>query len=285
MLQVSAFRFHPSFMSTQCDALARLFRDDDPQTVGLVKEQLVLKGESAVPDLRNLVNADSAIIAAHAQEVLHAIAGKKAAAELEALLKEDDIALEQASWLIASALMPWIDLEECRAMVDGWGSELGKRIAIGESDPVSVLTSFMHRELGFDGNASDYYNHENSVLPCVMENRRGLPLTLTLLYTFVAARAGVTLHGVNLPGHFIARCGETYFDPFHSGRILSFADCADILARQKIELSDEHLENPGSREVLARMLANLAHAYAIEEAVWQKGMVDHWLGIVTGAEQ
>jgi regulator of sirC expression with transglutaminase-like and TPR domain len=102
---------------------------------------------------------------------------------------------------------------------------------------------------------------------------------------FVAQRAGIVVHGVNLPGHFIARCGETYFDPFHSGRILSLADCADILARQKIELTDEHLENPGSREVIARMLANLGHAYSVEESMWQKGMVDRWLGIVTGAEQ
>jgi regulator of sirC expression with transglutaminase-like and TPR domain len=272
-------------MTTQCDALARLFRDDDPDTVVLVKEQLVLKGESVVPDLRDLVNADSAIVAAHAQEVLHAIAGKRSGMELERLLKGEEIPLEQASWLIAGALMPWIDQEECIALLNGWGSEVRSRLSEGASDPVGVLTRYLHGELGFDGNAIDYYSHENSLLPCVMESRRGLPLTLTLLYMFVAARAGITLHGVNLPGHFIARCGETYFDPFHSGRILSLADCADILARQKIELSDEHLENPGSREVIARMLANLGHAYAMEESVWQKGMVDRWLGIVTGAEQ
>ena len=272
-------------MSTQCDALARLFRDDDPDTLVLVKEQLVLKGESAVPDLRNLVNTDSAIVAAHAQEVLHAIEGKRSGAELEALLKNEEISLEQASWLVAGALMPWIDQEECLALLNEWGSELRRRLSEGTSDPVGVLTRYLHGELGFDGNANDYYNHENSILPCVMESRRGLPLTLTLLYMFVAARAGITLYGVNLPGHFIARCGETYFDPFHSGRILSLADCADILARQKIELSDEHLENPGSREVIARMLANLGHAYSMEESAWQKGMVDRWLGIVTGAEQ
>ena len=122
-------------------------------------------------------------------------------------------------------------------------------------------------------------------MPMVMVNRRGLPLTLSLLYTFVARRAGIEVHGVNLPGHFIARCGETYFDPFHGGRILSLADCADILVRQQIELTDEHLENPGSREVIARMLANLGHAYGIEESRWQKGMTDRWLGIVTGAEE
>jgi regulator of sirC expression with transglutaminase-like and TPR domain len=273
-------------MSSQCGAIERLFRDDDPETVGLVKEQLLLSGEEVVSTLRDLVNADSAIVAAHAQEVLHAIAGKKTAADFETLLKSGrEIPLEEASMLVASALMPWIDLDESRGVLNAWGSEVRGRLATNTSiDPLNTLIAYLHGELGFDGNAVDYYNHENSILPCVMENRKGLPLTLTLLYLFVGERAGVPIHGVNLPGHFIARCGGTYFDPFHSGRILSLADCADILARQQIELSDEHLENPGSREVIARMLANLSHAYGIEESAWQKRMVDRWLGILTGAE-
>ncbi len=273
-------------MSSRCDALARLFRDDDPETVCLVKEQLVLSGESAVPDLRDLVNADSAIVAAHAQEVLHSIAGKKAAGDLELLLKSgEEIPLEEACLLISAALLPWLDTEESRALLHAWGKEVRRRLSTAAQDPLSVLVGYLHGELGFDGNSEDYHNHENSLLPMVMENRRGLPLTLSLLYIFVAARAGIELHGVNLPGHFIARCGETYFDPFHSGRILSVADCADILARQGIEMTEEHLETPGSREVIARMLANLAHAYGIEQASWQRRMVGRWLGILTGAEQ
>ena len=277
-------------MSSQIDALTRLFRDDDPETVDLVKEQLVLQGEQAVADLREIVNADSAIVAAHAQEVLHAIAGKKAASELEALLKRDgELPLEEASLLIAEALMPWIDTEDSLRLLNDWGRELSRRMAAAPSSEsseasVTLLIDYLHGELGFDGNTQDYYNHENSLLPCVLESLKGLPLTLTLLYLFVGARAGIVIHGVNLPGHFIARCGEIYFDPFHSGRILSIADCADILARQQIELSDEHLENPESRQILARLLANLSHAYGMEEGKWQKRMVDRWLGLVTGAE-
>lgn len=272
-------------MSSQCDALARLFRDNDPETLGLVKEQLIIRGESVVPDLRDLVNADSAIVAAHAQEVLHAIAGKKASAELDVLLRSHrgEFPIERICWLLSSALMPWIDAEESCRQIDEWGAEVRRRHEAGSSNPVMLLTGYLHGELGFDGNSKDYYNHENSLLPMVMENRKGLPLTLTLLYQFIANRAGIDLHGVNLPGHFIARCGETYFDPFHSGRILSLADCADILSRQQIELTDEHLETPGTREVIARMLANLSHAYGVEEARCQKGMTDRWLGIVTGA--
>jgi regulator of sirC expression with transglutaminase-like and TPR domain len=52
-----------------------------------------------------------------------------------------------------------------------------------------------------------------------------------------------------------------------------------------LELDDEHLEPTGSREVVARMLANLGHAYSVEESRWQKSMVDRWLGLLTGAEQ
>lgn len=272
-------------MSSQCDALARLFRDDDPETVGLVKEQLLLQGEGAVPDLKDLVNADSAIVATHAQEVLHAIEGKRFSRELEELLRSsDEIPLEEACLLIASSLMPWIDPAESRAKLDTWGAELGRRFSRDAGDPVALMTTYLHGELGFDGNAKDYYNPGNSLLPSVLGERRGLPLTLTLVYLFVGRRAGIDVQGVNLPGHFIARCGETYFDPFHAGRILSLADCADILARQEIELQDEHLENPGNREILARMMANLRHAYEIEGASWQKRMVDGWLGILTGAD-
>jgi regulator of sirC expression with transglutaminase-like and TPR domain len=274
-------------MSSQLDAITRLFRDDDPETVGLVKEQLVLRGESAIEELRDLVNADSAIVAAHAQDVLHAIAGKRASSELESLLRhQEDIPLEKACWLIAEALLPWVDCDEFRRMLDEWGGELQRRLKKNpirdSAESVATLITYLHDELGFDGNIENYYNHENSLLPCVMENRKGLPLTLTLLYIFVAERAGISVQGVNLPGHFIARCGEIYFDPFHQGRILSIADCADILARQQIELSDEHLENPGTRQIVARLLANLRHAYEIEEASWQKGMLDRWFAIVTG---
>ena len=274
-------------MSSQLDAITRLFRDDDTETVGLVKEQLVLRGESAIEELRDLVNADSAIVAAHAQDVLHAIAGKRASSELESLLRhQEDIPLEKACWLIAEALLPWVDCDEFRRMLDEWGGELQRRLKKNpirdSAESVATLITYLHDELGFDGNIENYYNHENSLLPCVMENRKGLPLTLTLLYIFVAERAGISVQGVNLPGHFIARCGEIYFDPFHQGRILSIADCADILARQQIELSDEHLENPGTRQIVARLLANLRHAYEIEEASWQKGMLDRWFAIVTG---
>lgn len=273
-------------MSSRVDALVRLFRDDDPSTVGLVKEQLLLRGEEALADLRDLLTADSAIVAAHAQEVLHQIAGTKAASQLEKILgssAEPD--WEQVSIHISAALMPWVEPDELISTLDGWGAEVSRRLALNEGDPTLVLSGYLHGELGFSGNSEDYYHHENSLLASVMDNRRGNPLTLSLLYRFVGRRAGLVIDGVNLPGHFIARCGETLIDPFHNGRELQLTDCAEILSRQGRELLDVYLESPAPRDVVARMLANLAHAYSLEECAWQKRMVDRWIGILTGAER
>jgi len=273
-------------MSSRTEALIRLFRDDDPSTVGLVKEQLVTQGEEVLPEMRELLGADSAIVAAHAQEVLQEIAGRKASAVLEGMFaKGGDLDWEEVSILVSTALMPWVAPEDLTSRLDEWGLELKKRLQASGEDTLKVVTDYLHGDLDFTGNSEDYYNHENSILASVMENRKGTPLSLSLLYRFVAKRVGLEIEGVNLPGHFIARLDESFFDPFHDGRVLDLADCADILARQGRELEEEHLETPGSREVVARMLANLAHAYTLEEFNWQKRMVDRWLGLLTGAER
>lgn len=273
-----------SLMPSQRDAISRLFQDDDPDTIVLLKKQLVLNGDDSLPDIRQLANADSEIVARHAREVLYAISGKKAASDLEVLCRREEIPVEEACLLVSSALTPWIDIVECRRKIDAWGDQLSERCLTGGGDCVEILTSFIHRDLGFSGNADNYYNHRNSILPCVMEDRRGLPLTLTLLTIFVAERAGIAVHGINLPGHFIARIGETYFDPFHNGRILSLEDCGEILSRQNVRPSDTHFEIPDSRDIMARMFSNLAHSYEVEGATSHKRMVERWLSLVTGSD-
>jgi len=188
-------------------AIEHLFLDNDPATLAILKEQLLNQGDEVVSDLKTLSNADSMIVATHALDLLHTLAGRRASERLELLLDgTGEIPLEE---------------EKC--------------------DPVTLLSGYLQGELGFKGCTEDYYHHENSILPSAITNRRGLPLTLSLLNMFLGDRTGITVHGVNLPGHFIVRCGETYFDPFHGGKILDRSDCEKTLIRQQIPLRDEYL--------------------------------------------
>jgi regulator of sirC expression with transglutaminase-like and TPR domain len=100
---------------------------------------------------------------------------------------------------------------------------------------VAGLSQFLFDDHRFRGNVQDYYDPDNSYLNRVLDRRLGLPITLSVVTTAVAARAGLTVHGIGLPGHFVVKAvdgaQEVIFDPFHGGQVLSPCDC-ELLVQQ-----------------------------------------------------
>jgi regulator of sirC expression with transglutaminase-like and TPR domain len=120
----------------------------------------------------------------------------------------------------------------------------------------------LHDEVQLRGNEADYYNIENSLLPDVIETGLGIPLSLSVVYMMVGLRAGMSVEGVGLPGHFLVRHEDIFFDPFHGGRRIGLEECRELMRRQHLELRPEHLAAATSRQILLRMLANI---FAIAE--------------------
>lgn len=131
------------------------------------------------------------------------------------------------------------------------------------------LHDVLFEEEGFVGNVNDYYNPLNSYLPAVLRTRRGIPITLVLVYKAVGSRLGLEIEGINAPGHFLARVdtfeGALLVDPFFSGRMLN----EDEAFRRIEEMTGRRLPHrPGylrpatHRRWLARMLANLHNIFA-----------------------
>lgn len=133
---------------------------------------------------------------------------------------------------------------------------------------VAHLHDYLFDELGFAGNRDDYYNPVNSYLPAVLETKRGLPITLSLVYKLVAERLGLRVHGVGLPGHFVVAVqadGEPMLiDPFNGGRELSAAEAHEKVKEihgPDAEWSAEWLRPVSNRHWLTRMLQNLLNVY------------------------
>lgn len=268
-------------MFAQLDAVARLLRDDDPETVRMVKEQLALGGEDFLGGLRDLARMDDERISHHARDVLTEIACQDADDDFQLLchLFQDGSDIERAVWMLSRALDPGVAIENFEHKLNQWGRQFLVKISgvAGTVQRVLALSEFLAGELCFRGNTDDYYCARNSLLPSVIETRMGIPITLTLIYRMVAARAGMRVEGINLPGHFIARHGEVFFDPFHKGRILTKADCAEILARQNLKLQASHLEPATSRQILRRVLANLTYIYDLKKDTGKHARVCVWM--------
>ena len=199
------------------------------------------------------------------------------ALEYFASLVADDasLSLVEAAAAIAQDDFAQLDTQAVLAEIDTLAVRLKKRFPI-DAAPVQRLrwlNRFFFQELGFAGNVNDFYDADNSYLHRVLETRRGIPITLAILYIELASQIGLTARGVSFPGHFLVKLrmttgiqqGEVVIDPF-TGHSLSRGELDELLAPYKRSgrLQDESdvplglfLQAATAREVIARMLRNL----------------------------
>jgi regulator of sirC expression with transglutaminase-like and TPR domain len=124
------------------------------------------------------------------------------------------------------------------------------------------LLRLLFVEEGFDGERDDYYDPRNSYLHQVLDRRRGLPITLSVLTLEVGRRCGVPLAPVNLPGHFLLRDRvdkAVFVDPFHRGAVIDLAGVERLHAavRPGTAFDTSMLDEPDAHEILRRVLTNL----------------------------
>jgi len=129
---------------------------------------------------------------------------------------------------------------------------------------VAHLHAVLFDEEQFCGNSENYYSAINSYLPCVLRQKRGLPIVLALIYKVVGERSGLTVHGVNSPGHFLLKVYEDgvpmIVDPFFRGQMLTREEAYDRLrhvTNRPIPDDDRMLANATHRQWIGRMLRNL----------------------------
>jgi regulator of sirC expression with transglutaminase-like and TPR domain len=127
--------------------------------------------------------------------------------------------------------------------------------------------------VGFRGNTDDYYNTANSYLPEVLRTRRGIPITLVLVYKAVAERVGLHVEGINAPGHFLAAVYDKehpsdtplLVDPFYSGAVLDREEAVvrlSLASGRPVEPAEYVFRPASHRQWLMRMLNNLVAIFA-----------------------
>ena len=138
---------------------------------------------------------------------------------------------------------------------------------------IDAVNRYLFGELGFAGNREQFEDPRNSCLNEVMDRKKGIPITMALVYIEVARRAGVRAEGVNFPGHFLVRCLQDLHtddpseglivDPFHGGAILNEAECRKLLQPHMSDAAFEPslLARATRRQILVRMLLNLKKLY------------------------
>jgi regulator of sirC expression with transglutaminase-like and TPR domain len=192
-------------------------------------------------------------------------------------IAEEPVHVPMAALGFARAIAyPDLDIEGCLEKLDDLAGSA--RDAVPVSSPAIVrgeaLAEYLFEVLPFRGNRQDYADPRNSYLNEVLERRLGIPISLSVIFVEVARQLDIPAYGIGLPGHFIAGVqgqeAAAYFDPFHAGRRISVADCAQLVSLStgyQGSFQPDWLKPVSERETLTRMLNNLRQGY-LQAKAW-----------------
>ena len=196
---------------------------------------------------------------------------------------DEAINLAEAALLIASEEYPGLDIGAYLARLDEMAATLRRRLRadISPADTIIALNRFLFDEHGFSGNAADYYDSRNSFLNEVLDRKRGIPLTLSLVYIEIGRRIGLPVRGISFPAHFLVKCrlreGTLVLDPYAKGNSLSFDDIAQRVKSLHHGVAPPRsviagmLATASNKDILVRMLRNLKGIYSHHQQ-WLKAL-------------
>jgi regulator of sirC expression with transglutaminase-like and TPR domain len=183
------------------------------------------------------------------------------------LAGEPEPDLFEGALLVAELVEPAGDPARARELVE----ELAARVRRGreEGSPAhEALLRVLFAEEGFRGDAETYDDPANSSVAHALASRRGMPITLSIVVLEIARRAGLSLTGIGLPGHFVVGGPDLpanrFLDPFDGGQLY---DAGDIERRvgaifgTPLELPPETFLPDSTRSILLRMLSNLRRSW------------------------
>jgi regulator of sirC expression with transglutaminase-like and TPR domain len=204
------------------------------------------------------------------------------------LLAEDPdhaVDLARVALLIARDAYPRMNPRAYMRRIDQLAATVGPRLSGSLEARTSTLSRFLFEECGFAGNTEHYYDPRNSYLNKVLDRQVGLPISLSLLTMAVGERAGLSVVGVALPGHFVVKAvsptgDEILFDPFNGGEFLDPEACEALVGEitgRPFEATPEALEATSPAAFVLRMLTNLKTAYLADRAHLRAARVTHRL--------
>lgn len=213
--------------------------------------------------------------------------------EIKALLRsiaaqaDEKINLGEAALALAALDRPRVGLERYRHHLALLARETTEEVArrggaaSGLDDRIAALNAVLFDRYGYRGDTLTYDDLQNANLMRVIDRRKGLPVTLGILYLHTARAQGWHMVGLSFPGHFLVRLDHdgrrAILDPFEKGQVREVADLRELLkamAGADAELTAAHYEPVANRAILLRLQNN------IKLRLIQNGHIDRAVEVV-----
>ena len=250
------------------EALLGLLDDPSPTVRRALLARFSSHGAAAATLLQEIAHSSNRVLARPAAWFIDELTLTDPASEFRSFIRSLNYELETGALLLARTVTPLLDINECRAGFDEMAARCRELISEPSSnrEKCRVMNRVLFHEWGFRGNVEQYTDPMNSFIDKVLVRRKGIPLSLSVLYLLVGERLGLPLEPVGLPGHFLVGCyaDETPFfiDPFDQGLFRDADEVFALLRSNHISPKPSDLAPTTVREVLCCSCRNLANHYS-----------------------
>jgi regulator of sirC expression with transglutaminase-like and TPR domain len=249
-------------------ALISLLSETAPKNLIVIKNKLIDLKQKAFPFLQEALTHENPKIRNAVSSILEEIRIDDLTRKWIAFASgKGDVDLEEGAFLYSTYGYPHLDVAQYQRILNQWTDEIARLLNSGRliEKSFQIVLNYFFQTLGFTGNRENYHDPENSYLPAVIDSKKGLPITLSVIFLLITKRLNLPFFPVGMPGHFIVKYqgdGEMFFiDPFNGGKVLTEQDCINFLTNSGYGYREEYLQITGNRAILERMIRNLINVY------------------------
>lgn len=253
---------HQQTTLSELRALVALLDDPDHTVQSAVNDRLRTLGRKAFPYLRDAMRSADESLRSRIADIMHELHFNDIENHWRSIMRMPNAELEYGAFLLALHRFPHLDINAYRARLDEMAAQIRPKVeAASGVGKAFVLSTYVCNDLGFRGNNEFYSDPNNSYINCVIDSRRGIPVTLCTVFILLGQRLGIPVFGVNMPAHFLAKYKddhhEVFFDIFNGGNPIMKEQCIQFLLKAGIKPQAKYFQAANGQTILLRMICNL----------------------------
>ena len=250
-------------------AMIHLLDDSDQEVVSMVEQQIRTLGPSIIPVLESEWESESLnpILQSKIENLIHDFQWQSVKTRLQVWKESGGMDLLEGMWILATYRYPDYSFNDLKVEMDQLYYEVWPQMRedLHPMDQVKVLNSVMFEQLKFGPNSKNFHAANNSFINNVLSSKKGNPISLCVIYMWIAQKLGLPIYGVNLPNLFVLTYKQKglqfYINVFNKGLIFNKIDIDNYIAQLNLTPNEIYYNPCSNLEIIRRVLRNLLMAY------------------------
>lgn len=250
-------------------AMIHLLDDSDQEVVNMVEQQIRTLGPSIIPVLESEWESESLnpILQTKIENLIHDFQWQSVKTRLQLWKESGGMDLLEGMWILATYRYPDYRFDQLKLEMDQLYYEVWPQMReeLHPMDQVKVLNTAIFEQLKFGPNSKNFHAANNSFINNVLSSKKGNPISLCVIYMWIAQKLGMPIYGVNLPNLFVLTYKQNglqfYINVFNKGLIFNKIDIDNYIAQLNLTPNEIYYNPCSNLEIIRRVIRNLMMAF------------------------